>query len=375
MKKYLLYSIMLIAFLHAVKAQEGNDSDFVLNAIKQSIEEDKGTFPRDMGFGMTWDSLALVGQDYTYFYTFPSNKNIEDKLKIDEDYVRKILLRMGSEELFRDLVDANLNVAFNYAFGGDRPNIMIRITNQELRDFLAGNLVVTTEDVMDALYTNYLAMLPVKYEDGSTMDNVEMRNEIFAIYCHLDNSALLNHIEMFKDEARINLKKYLSSTMFLSLCQTLMETHYTLAFVYHCGDRKTTFAFSPAELEEIVNESVIISDYNELDKLPEFPGGIEALMSFISQNLSYPALAVQNGWQGRVTLSFIVEKDGSISDIKEEMSPHSVLTEEAIRVVKMLPQWEPGYANGQPVRVRFLIPLTFRLDDDDFNYPLEGLSQ
>ena len=85
-------------------------------------------------------------------------------------------------------------------------------------------------------------------------------------------------------------------------------------------------------------------------------------MKFISQNLKYPAQAAAKGIQGRVTLTFIVEKDGSISNIEEFRSPSPDLTEEAIRVVKMLPKWRPGKNGGKLVRVKFLLPITFRLN-------------
>lgn len=364
MKRLLLSSILLIVSFYAVKAQDHDDSEITLNAIKQVIEEEKGTFPRELFPGLTWDSLALVGKDFTYFCSCSLFKNNEDKFTFNEAFARKFFfgtLAKGCQDMLSYLVDADLNLVLDYTFEDKRPNLKVRITTQEIRDFLSGDLVVTPKEALETLYTNFRAMLPIKYEDGSTLDNIEMRNGIFAMYYLIENSTLLNQIELVRDEVRVNLKNLLSSPMFLSLCMVLKEAHNTLAIVYHCGNRKATFAFSPTDLEEIVNESTLITDYNVLDKEPEFPGGINALMTFIIENLRYPSIAVQNGWEGRVTLSFVVEKDGSISDITEEKSPYPVLTEEAIRVVKMLPRWEPGYANGQPVRVKYFLPVTFRL--------------
>ena len=94
---------------------------------------------------------------------------------------------------------------------------------------------------------------------------------------------------------------------------------------------------------------------------PEFPGGQKALMEYIAKNLRYPAFAAENGIQGRVTLSFVVEKDGSVTDIQEMRSPSEDLTKEAIRVVKSMPKWKPGKQRGKPVRVKFMLPVTFRL--------------
>ena len=95
--------------------------------------------------------------------------------------------------------------------------------------------------------------------------------------------------------------------------------------------------------------------------MPEFPGGETALMNFIVSNLKYPQSAAQKGIQGRVVLSFIVEKDGSISTIKVMRSPDERLSLEAIRVVRKMPKWTPAKQDGKPVRVKYVLPVTFRL--------------
>jgi len=94
---------------------------------------------------------------------------------------------------------------------------------------------------------------------------------------------------------------------------------------------------------------------------PEFPGGETALMNFIVSNLKYPQSAAKKGIQGRVVLSFIVEKDGSISTIKVMRSPDERLSLEAIRVVRKMPKWTPAKQEGKPVRVKYVLPVTFRL--------------
>ncbi len=99
-----------------------------------------------------------------------------------------------------------------------------------------------------------------------------------------------------------------------------------------------------------------------IEQQPEFPGGEAALMAYIKKNLKYPASASENGIQGRVTLSFVVEKDGSISNIEVMRSPAEELSQEAIRVVKMMPRWKPGKQRGKPVRTEYVLPITFRLN-------------
>jgi protein TonB len=95
-----------------------------------------------------------------------------------------------------------------------------------------------------------------------------------------------------------------------------------------------------------------------VDIMPEFNGNV---YQFIKDNLRYPSLAVENGTQGTVGLSFIVETDGSIGDVKVLGRVGDGCTEEAIRVVKMMPKWKPGINHGEPVRVIFNLPIKFRL--------------
>lgn len=96
---------------------------------------------------------------------------------------------------------------------------------------------------------------------------------------------------------------------------------------------------------------------------PEFPGGSKELMKFIAENLRYPSECAEKGIEGRVTLSFIVEKDGSITNIEELRSPDPRLTAEAKRVLSIMPNWTPGTQDGKAVRVKYFIPVTFHLDN------------
>lgn len=95
--------------------------------------------------------------------------------------------------------------------------------------------------------------------------------------------------------------------------------------------------------------------------MPKFPGGEEALMRFIAQNIKYPTIAQENKEQGKVILRMIVGKDGKISNIKIQQSVSPYLDAEAIRVISEMPEWEPGENKGKPVNVEFTLPITFRL--------------
>lgn len=102
--------------------------------------------------------------------------------------------------------------------------------------------------------------------------------------------------------------------------------------------------------------------YEVCEQMPIFPGGDAALMKYLSENVKYPALAIKAQEQGRVVVSFTVEKDGAISDAKVARSVTPSLDAEAVRVVKAMPKWTPGKQDGQLVRVRYNVPVSFKLN-------------
>lgn len=97
------------------------------------------------------------------------------------------------------------------------------------------------------------------------------------------------------------------------------------------------------------------------EEQPSFPGGEEEMMKFIQKNIKYPEMAVQMGDQGRVYVQFVVETDGSITQVKTVRGVTTELDREAERVVKSMPKWTPGKQRGRPVRVRYTVPIYFRL--------------
>lgn len=97
---------------------------------------------------------------------------------------------------------------------------------------------------------------------------------------------------------------------------------------------------------------------------PKFPGGEAAFSKFLSDHIRYPPVAKENNVQGRVFIQFVVEKDGSLTDLKVIKEPGSGLGDEAARVLKMTPHWTPGIQNGKPVRVQFTVPVNFTLSDN-----------
>ena len=101
--------------------------------------------------------------------------------------------------------------------------------------------------------------------------------------------------------------------------------------------------------------------FDVVEQMPSFPGGPSALMEWLSNNVKYPVVAQENGVQGRVVVSFVVERDGSITDVKVVRGVDPSLDKEASRVVKAMPRWIPGKQNGSAVRVKYNVPVAFRL--------------
>ena len=101
--------------------------------------------------------------------------------------------------------------------------------------------------------------------------------------------------------------------------------------------------------------------FNIVEEMPEYPGGMDELMKFIQRNIRYPKEAQEQGKQGRVIVQFVVEKDGSITDVNIVRSADPQFDAEALRIVNMMPKWTPGKQRGKEVRVRFTLPVTFRL--------------
>jgi protein TonB len=105
--------------------------------------------------------------------------------------------------------------------------------------------------------------------------------------------------------------------------------------------------------------------FTAVEKEPNFPGGEEAFRNYLGKNIHYPAIAKENNVQGKVFLSFVVERNGALTDIKVVRGIGSGCDDEAMRVLKNSPKWTPGIQNGRPVRVAYTIPVSFTLASDD----------
>lgn len=115
-------------------------------------------------------------------------------------------------------------------------------------------------------------------------------------------------------------------------------------------------------VEEVVVEEEENKIFTVVEQQPEFEGGYAAMMNFIRKNMRYPASARRMGIEGTVYVSFVVSKDGSISEVNVVRGISADCDKEAVRVVSMMPPWKPGRQNGKPVFVRFVLPIKFQLN-------------
>lgn len=139
------------------------------------------------------------------------------------------------------------------------------------------------------------------------------------------------------------------------------------------GDLKVQL-YSDGTIQRRSDKPQMVSDkiFTVVEVMPEFPGGQGELLKFLAKTIKYPVIAQENGIQGRVTASFIIEKDGSIRDIEVIRGVDPSLDMEAVRVLSAMPKWTPGKQRGQDVAVKYTVPVTFHLQGKTENHPTLG---
>ncbi|MDR1814087.1 MAG: energy transducer TonB [Tannerella sp.] len=147
-------------------------------------------------------------------------------------------------------------------------------------------------------------------------------------------------IEIVEDNVKVDDVQILSSEDDASQAQT------------------STYVAPVVEEEEEEDENFV---FVTVEHMPEFPGGEAALLKWIAEHINYPTIAAENGIQGRVSCNFVVNTDGSVSDVQVTKAFDPNLDREAIRVLKMLPKFKPGQQRGKPVRVKYSVPVRFKL--------------
>lgn len=129
----------------------------------------------------------------------------------------------------------------------------------------------------------------------------------------------------------------------------------------NAAEAQTQTYVAPAAVQEEEEEEAAQQIFTVVEKQPEYPGGTAELFKYLSKAIKYPVIAQENGIQGRVVCSFVVNRDGSIVDIQVMRGVDPSLDKEAVRVISEMPKWKPGEQRGKPVRVRFILPVQFRL--------------
>ena len=121
---------------------------------------------------------------------------------------------------------------------------------------------------------------------------------------------------------------------------------------------------APLLNEKLTTDEMINSDeeiFMKVEEMPEFPGGYEGLAKYLSDSITYPAIAKEYNIQGKVFVQFVVEKNGKVSNVKIVRGVDKNLDKEAVRVVQSFPDWKPGKQKGKEVRVSLVVPINFKL--------------
>lgn len=182
---------------------------------------------------------------------------------------------------------------------------------------------------------------------------------------HFNVSQLKQRITMMNktQSPAVKLAKYLTV---IPLVLLLITLNSCLSKEKKTDESTTTETVSPLPETPAASPEVAVEEhkgevYEAVEEQPLYPGGNAAMMKFLSDNIKYPAEAQEKGIQGRIITNFVVEKDGSLSDVQVVRGVDPLLDAEALRVLKTMPNWKPGTQKGQTVRVRFTLPVVFKL--------------
>jgi TonB family protein len=178
----------------------------------------------------------------------------------------------------------------------------------------------------------------------------EMRSKITATSCNADGTP--NENIKFTINA---IEKHGDTTMYTVEPFTLDADNFRLSI--------QTTEDNPVQIIRNNNDSI----YQIVEEMPQFPGGEKAMMEYVAKNVKYPQEAKDKEIQGRVFVSFVIEKDGSVNEVKVERGIGGGCDEEAVRVVKAMPKWKPGKQDGKPVRVSYMMPFFFKLEESKTN--------
>lgn len=199
-----------------------------------------------------------------------------------------------------------------------------------------------------------LALVVGAFAWGQTEKEVIAMTEVVA---PVDQEVVVNtEQEQRQPEVKPQINQVLSDFIDVVRNETQIDTKYDF------DDFSEDFVVTvPTVVEEVVEDIPIFN----AEEMPTFQGGdLNVFRNWVQGRLNYPRMAIENSIQGKVTLKFVIERDGSLTNIEEIASPDRSLTEEAIRVLKQSPKWAPGKQRNKPVRVFYILPVEFQLQQN-----------
>ena len=246
-------------------------------------------------------------------------------------------------------------------------------------------LAVNAEKVQDVVYTNTVApsaeelvneeILQAEPQPAEVVDEAKNKPITFQVVFSPEDSPIagvtvlivetgkpIKSAETDKDGKFVLDNPVVGSLVTFTVVNYSKGIRITKDMVAKGDVVKVAFEANRSEKEEPEGTPDPNKAYDVVDEMPQFPGGPSALFEFISKNIQYPKEAVDANLQGRVIVSFVVEKDGSVSNAKVVRPIDPLLDAEALRVVNSMPKWIPGKQNGEAFRVKYTIPVTFRIE-------------
>lgn len=225
---------------------------------------------------------------------------------------------------------------------------------------------ITSANVFLTRLAKFTDNLVLKTDDWKSLENNSELKALLTAKEKLSasfNATQQKRYEKIRDKGR---DKILESELFsLEDITFLYDYRLQISIADVKGTDEAVDIVEFREMEEIpLTVSHLEKPHVTVEKMPGFPGGEGEMQKFIGENLKYPAVAVENGVQGRVTLRFIVEKDGAISDVRILRGIDPSCDKEAVRVIKAMPKWIPAKQNGREVRCYFTLPIVFRLPSE-----------
>jgi len=190
----------------------------------------------------------------------------------------------------------------------------------------------------------------------------------YSIANGINHSTLKNRIRMMTYNSKTGRAGMLKLLALIPIAGVALALNANTVYVPENGTPQEKAVTSTQDVNSAESVTEILS---VVEEMPVYPGGAPAMMQFLAENVIYPKESKDKGEQGRVLVSFVVEKDGSISEVSAlkpesqnlELATSKALQDEAVRVVKSMPRWTPGKQKGEAVRVKYVIPINFRLNE------------